>query len=180
MWIVIGLILWIFIVIVTTPYCKMTVLFVHVWKIKYVPLNGVLYLYAGFIFFMTLSLTLKLLSILVVFSRMKSLFICACLHKLIYLQYAMWFMGDIMSQLKMSWLRNFPLSCGTWIVPQRPLLIGLPSMDQSNLHGFPVYYRFVQGFLALDVFYQWLRLPVYPREKQDYSWYHINFLSIYF
>ena len=50
-----GLILWIFILIVAAPVCKVTLLFVHFWTISYGPLKVVSYLYGVLVLVMTLS-----------------------------------------------------------------------------------------------------------------------------
>ena len=80
-----------------------TFTFVHVWNILYVPLYGVSYLYADLIRVVNLFPTLILWSIIVAFSRMMSLYIWFWLLWRIYLHYATWHIGRIVSLPKTSW-----------------------------------------------------------------------------
>ena len=98
-----------FTLVVTAPVPIVNELFVHVWKISYVSLNGVSYLYADFILIMNWSPTLKPKSIIVEFLWITSFSICSCLLWRFYLQFAMLFIGRIMYQTNTNWTRLFPL-----------------------------------------------------------------------
>ena len=98
----------------TTPICRVTFLYVRVWKFLYRPLNEVSYLYADLLLIMTLSPTLKLKSILVEFSLITSFSICACLRWRMYLQFSMCFIGIIMSRPNTNLPGISPLVC--WYV----------------------------------------------------------------
>ena len=70
-----------------------------------------------------------------------------------------------MSQSKTSWTGIFLYFCGKYIVLIKTLLLGFPSMGQSHLHMFPVYYIYIQGSLVLYVFSLWFCSPVDSQGK---------------